>query len=242
MDERIQSSVIDLANALGDETRLRILTILLQTDASALAVNDLAERLGLAQPRISTHLALLQEADLVTMRAIGRARIYRANTERALPAINGLLASVGCEPLRPASASAARAVRNNTPFRQARTCYDHLAGPPAVELLDGLIFDRWLVRAGGPDQRPRFDITEFGRQSLALIGVVLPDEETSRRVLACGCLDWTERKPHLGGALGKAVLCSLVDYGYVRLGPEKRQATMLRDLDGWLSERSPLRD
>jgi hypothetical protein len=75
-----------------------------------------------------------------------------------------------------------------------------------------------------------------------MIGVDLHGMDASRRMLACGCLDWTERKPHLAGALGGAVLESLIDYGYVRRDAKPRHITVLRDLDGWLSERKPLRD
>ncbi|HQY30043.1 MAG TPA: metalloregulator ArsR/SmtB family transcription factor [Thermomicrobiales bacterium] len=237
IDETGRTAVIDLSKALADDTRLRILAILLESEGRPLTVTDLAEQLGLAQPRISTHLAILLEADLVDMRASGRARLYRIRAERARPALDGLLNATDQAPLAPISPLAARALRNNTPYRNARTCYDHLAGRAAVDLLDGMVFDRWLVRAGGPDERPRFDLTESGIAALNKLGIGTDVLAENRRIVACGCLDWTERKPHLAGSLGAAVLNALIADGYVRRDPTPRHLTVLRDLDEWSTGR-----
>lgn len=242
MDTETRTAVSGLAYALSDDTRLRILATLAEAENRSIAVSDLAEQLDLAQPRISTHLAILLQAGLVEMRASGRTRQYRIVADKALPAINGLLTSTGADHLRPISPAAARVVRLNSPYRSARTCYDHLAGRTAVELLDAMVFDRWLVREGGPDERPRFDLTENGRRAFDRIGIDVEAIEGGRRQFACGCLDFTERKPHLGGALGAAVLDSLLAYGYVRRDPRPRHLTVLRSLDDWLLERKPLRD
>jgi DNA-binding transcriptional ArsR family regulator len=242
MDATGRQSITDLAYALSDDTRIRLVETLAGAEGRALAVTDLAEQLELPQPRVSTHLAVLLNAGLVDMRASGRARLYRIVPERALPSLNGLLTATGQELIHPISAAAARAVRLNSPYRNARTCYDHLAGRAAVELLDAMIFDRWLVRDGGPDERPRFAVTDNGRRAFGLIGIDTHAFTAGRRQIACGCLDWTERRPHLAGALGGAVLNSLVTFGYVRRAAQPRHLSVMRNLDDWLSERAPLND
>jgi len=238
-DDATQTRLLTISQTLADETRLRILATLSEVETTSMTVTDLAQHLQLAQPRISTHLAILLEAGLVEMRAIGRTRVYRAVTNRVQPALDGLRAGAGLEALPPRSPAAARALRLNTPYRISRTCYDHLAGRAAVDLLDGMIFDRWLVRSGGPDERPHFEPTETGLRAFDRIGIPGVSLACGRRRVACGCLDWTERKPHLGGALGAAVFASLTEYGYVDRKAGTRDVTLLKDLDGWLGERKP---
>ena len=223
------------ANALGDDTRLRLLMLLLSAGTTGLTVTDLSERLSLAQPRISTHLAILKEAGLVDGRSTGRTRIYRAISEKASPLLDAVKRAAGVDVAPPASTAALKEINRNSPHRQARSCYDHLAGLAGVELLDQMVFDRWLVRNGGPDERPIYEPTEAGERAFARLGIDLNAIRGGRRVLACGCLDWTERRPHLAGGLGAAVLNALESEGFVVRDPAKRGVTLLRDLDDWLA-------
>lgn len=223
------------ANALGDDTRLRLLTLLLSAGTTGLTVTDLAERLALAQPRISTHLAILKDVGLVDGRSSGRTRVYRANTDKALPLLDAVKRAAGVDVSPPASPAALKEINRNSPYRNARTCYDHLAGLAAVELLDQFVFDRWLIRSGGPDERPLFEPTEAGLQAFDRLGVDLETVKGGRRVVACGCLDWTERRPHLAGALGGAVLAVLVSEGFVEREPAERRVRITRSLDDWLA-------
>ena len=223
------------ANALGDNTRLRLLMLLLSAGSTGLTVTDLAERLSLAQPRISTHLAILKEVGLVEGRSTGRTRVYRAVTDKALPLLDAVKRAAGVEVTPPASAAALKEINRNSPYRNARSCYDHLAGLAGVELLDQMVFDRWLVRNGGPDERPLFEPTESGERAFTRLGLDLDRIRSGRRVLACGCLDWTERRPHLAGGLGAAVLDALESDGFVQRDPAKREVRIVQDLDGWLA-------
>jgi hypothetical protein len=94
----------------------------------------------------------------------------------------------------------------NTPqrLRHARTCYDHLAGEIGVGLHDALLKNNSLLpRADDPNL---YDMSEQGAKLLTEIGIDLSALSKSRRKLACSCLDWSERKPHLGGALGALLL------------------------------------
>jgi hypothetical protein len=130
------------------------------------------------------------------------------------------------------SAQAGRERRRDTPLRQARTCYDHLAGVAGVALLERMRERRWL--AAHDDAGPAFALTRSGEGALTKRGVALADARAGKRRFATACLDWTERRPHLGGALGAAVLDALEARGYVRRRPKTRAVTLTRPLSGWL--------
>jgi hypothetical protein len=133
-------------------------------------------------------------------------------------------------PRRPRrSALAERQVRRDTPLRRARTCYDHLAGVAGVALLDGMLAHGWLV----PRAR-RYAITARGADALLRRGVDLIAADASGRVFARRCVDWTERRPHLAGALGAAVLGRLTRDGVVHRTPRSRVVAVRRPLTGWL--------
>jgi len=234
-DLESRRKIADTANALGDDTRLRLLMALLSSGSTGQTVSDLAEQLNLAQPRISTHLAILKDSGLVEGRSSGRTRVYRAHAEKTLPLLDAVKRAAGLEVTPPSSPGAKREINRDSPYRNARTCYDHLAGFAAVDLLDQFVFDRWLVRTGGPDERPLYEPTDAGLKAFVNLGLDLDAVKTGRRVLACGCLDWTERRPHLAGGLGAAVLSSLEQGGYVRRPATGRQITLIRPIDEWLA-------
>lgn len=139
------------------------------------------------------------------------------------------------QPLLPhPSAQAAREVRRNTALRQARTCYKHLAGVAGVQLLEALCQRGWLeVQA---DTRPIYQLTSPGTQACAARGVDLVQSRTTHRAFAYGCLDWTERRPHLDGALGAAILVALVARGVIRREPAARTVVLLKPLTDWLDD------
>jgi DNA-binding transcriptional ArsR family regulator len=223
-------AIAESAQALADETRLRLLAILRDGDAT---VNDLAERVGLAQPRVSTHLAVLRRAGLVSVVTAGRQRTYHIDAERIgamFAALGGTMATTIMHPTR--SAEAARAVERDIPIRQARTCYDHLAGVAGVQLLDALLTRGWLMLEDGP--RPRYRLTPAGETALRARGVDLESARRARRMFAFGCLDWTERRPHLGGALGAAILINLEEAGTIRRDSAGRTIILTQPLDAWL--------
>jgi len=222
-----------LAAALADDTRLRLLDALRGAGVPGLTVNDLADRLGLAQPRISTHLAVLRDADLVSLRSAGRARIYQIQTSGRM--LLSALEEAGGRVVAPRSSAAISVVASDLPLRHARSCYDHLAGLAGVDVLDHLVFNRWLVRTGGEDARPAYDLTPAGERSLTDLGVDVDAARGRRRMFAGGCLDWTERRPHLAGALGVAVLDALVRDGVVTRSAHGRRLDLTGDLDAWLN-------
>src|SRR5205807_1205026 len=172
-----------LARALADETRLRILLALSRGEAT---VSDLSARLGLGQPRVSTHLALLRRAGLVSVRPSGRSRAYRVDARRVAAAVRALrsLLPESKAPVR--SPGAGREVRRNSSIRRARSCYDHLAGVAGVGLLDALLRRRWLVpvRSG---RRVRYALTPTGDRALGARSVEIARARRARRMFAYGC-------------------------------------------------------
>jgi DNA-binding transcriptional ArsR family regulator len=207
--------VSSLARVLADETRVRLLDELTAGEAS---VSDLACRMGIDQPRVSSHLQVLRSAGLVAAHASGRARVYALQGEGPALALSALRTLAGSpRPLR--SRAAAAAVRQDAPIRRARTCYDHLAGMAGVQALDELMAQGWLVKAPGGE---RFELTAAGEAALTERGIDVSGARRARRAFAVGCLDWTERRPHLGGALGAALLGRLLAGGRARLEPGTR--------------------
>jgi DNA-binding PadR family transcriptional regulator len=110
------------------------------------------------------------------------------------------------------SRTALREVGRDSPVRRARTCYDHLAGVAGVELLDEIVRRGWVEesKVSSGTKRTIFNLTDKGRKSLQRLNVQLAEARGSKRLFAYGCLDWTERRYHLGGFLGKAILDSLL--------------------------------
>lgn len=222
--------LIQFIRALADETRLRILSALCEGQAT---VTDLVVDLDLPQPRISSHLAVLRQAGLVSVQVAGRQHTYGVDRKRigaVLAALQSLLPQQDQFP--PTSAQAGREVRRNTTLRQGRTCYDHLAGVAGVTLLDGMLRKGWLETES--TERPRYRVTRQGEQALQSRGVDLDKVKKARRQFAFGCLDWTERRPHLGGALGAAILSSLDHQGYVKRRPASRALTLVQSVENWL--------
>jgi len=223
-------SLVQLARALADETRLRLLLVLLGGDAT---VSDLVTRLGMPQPRVSMHLAALRQAGLVQAEVVGRQRVYRPDAERLRAVLDALQALAPTTPRR--SPQAMRQVRHNTALRQARTCYDHLAGIAGVALLETMLSQGWIEpEADGEERRPHYRLTPVGMQTLSERGVDIARAQKSKRRFAYGCLDWTERQPHLGGALGAAILETLRHADMVRQQRQTRTVSLRQPLQVWL--------
>lgn len=117
-------------------------------------------------------------------------------------------------PVRGASAQALREVRRDTPLRRARTCYGHLAGVAGVALMDALVEHRWVEAVCSAPGKPRiyYALTGDGAVALRRLGVAVPAPKGGKPV-AFSCVDWTERRIHLGGPLGRAIVDALVSGG-----------------------------
>ncbi|EHL97546.1 transcriptional regulator, ArsR family [Acetobacteraceae bacterium AT-5844] len=186
------------AAAIGDPARASMLDALM--DGRALTAAELARVAGVAPQTASGHLARLAEAGLITLEKQGRHRYHRL----ASPAVAELL-----EGLR-VLAGAARPVTGprDTALRMARTCYDHMAGRLAVSVVDSLTTRGQLVMEG-----EGAEITPAGAAFLEQLGVAA---RPGRRILCRPCLDWSERRPHLAGAIGAALCARCLELGWVR--------------------------
>jgi DNA-binding transcriptional ArsR family regulator len=186
--------ITDIAGLLADGSRSTMLQALM--DQRARTAGELARLARIAPSTASRHLGRLTDGGLVVVEAQGRHRYYRL----ADPSVAALLESMLVFAPAPA---ASRTPDVGFDLRFARTCYDHLAGTIATALYDRLAADGTLhVTAEG------VGLTPAGAQRLQALGIDSETLRAGRRPLARACLDWTERRHHLAGALGAALLSS----------------------------------
>ena len=191
---------------LGDPARAAMLTALL--DGRALTATELARAARITPQTASGHLAKLTSRGLVAVVAQGRHRYHRL----ASPAVAVLLETVMALELRPALIAAPVAVGpRDRDLRRVRTCYDHLAGELAVALADRLI-GRGHLELGVEGAA----VTAAGAAFLGGIGVALPAVTRDRARFCRPCLDWTERRPHVGGTVGAALLDACLAHRWLR--------------------------
>jgi len=181
-----------IAAAIGEPARARMLYCLM--DDRARTSTELAVVAGVSPSTGSAHLNRLMASRLVRVQAQGKHRYYTLGGPQVARVLEGLNVLAG--------GSHARFVPN-TPslLRTARTCYDHIAGALGVMLRDRLEISGCLATIDGS-----YDLTPKGIHHLAGLGIDVEETRQSRRRFAYGCLDWSERRPHLGGALGAAML------------------------------------
>ncbi|MER6144565.1 winged helix-turn-helix domain-containing protein [Streptomyces sparsogenes] len=204
------------AAAFADETRAAICMALLE--GRAWSAGELARITGVAPSTASGHLARLLEAGICVAERQGRhsyVRIADAETARLVDS----LASHAI-PGRDA-AHAAPVVAAPDPLARARTCYDHFAGRLGMAVTDAMV-ERRLLRTDGV-----FELTDAGLEWCARVGIDLADG--GRRPTVSSCLDWTERRRHLGGVAG-ARLCALsLRRGWVARRDEGGRALRVTD-------------
>ena len=218
---------LDIASAaalVADPARARMLTALM--DGRARTAKELAYGAGITPQTASSHLAKLLGARLLAMVRQSRHRYFRLAAPSVGHAVEALMAvSLG----RP------RVPRLDGPLdglRLARTCYDHLAGRLGVLVTDAMVRRR-LLKPRGRD----FLLTAPGERLLGRLGVDVGKARRERRAFARQCLDWSERRPHLAGALGAAVARRCLDLRWVHPVAEERTLALtpqgLRGLRTW---------
>ncbi|MDR3704201.1 MAG: helix-turn-helix transcriptional regulator [Candidatus Sulfopaludibacter sp.] len=197
-DSRADAGVSRIASAIGEPARARMLYCLL--DGRARTSTELAIVAGVSPSTASVHLTRLKEERLVKVVVQGKHRYYSLEGPNVAGVLEGLSVLAG---------GRANKFVPNTPsrLRAARTCYDHLAGTLGVSLHDRFRALDWL--SGG------YELTVDGRKAFQALGVDLEAARALRRRFAYACLDWSERRPHLAGALGAAVLNAVRKRGWV---------------------------
>jgi DNA-binding transcriptional ArsR family regulator len=197
-------NIARLATLLADPVRALIMWSLM--DGRALTAGELAEAGGVSPQTASSHLSKLIEGGLLTVAQQGRHRYYRISGPDAAHLIETL--SVLAE--QPGAKRIRTGPRDET-LRQARICYDHLAGTMGVKLFDGL---RASGALAGDDSNIR--LTQKGERLFSDFGIELDALKAARRPMCRACLDWSERRPHLAGSLGAAVMTQFLDKGWIR--------------------------
>jgi DNA-binding transcriptional ArsR family regulator len=201
-------SLAEVAALVGDPARANILCALL--DGRALTAGELAYAANVSPQTTSGHLAKLTQAHLLDALKQGRHRYYRIATPQVAQMLESIMAVALQTPPRHRPAS-----RVDEAMRTARTCYDHLAGRLGVGLADTLCGRGHVVLAedGG-------EVTPQGHQFFDRFGVTLV--KTRQRIFCRACVDWTERRPHLAGAVGAALASRCFDLGWLRRMREGR--------------------
>ena len=189
------TAVSKIAAAIGEPARARMLFCLM--DGHARTGTELAVVANVSPSTASVHLHRLKTAHLVKVLVQGKHRYYSLEGAEVAHVLEGLSVLAG-------------GFRDNfvpnTPSRlcAARTCYDHMAGRIGVLLHDRFHALKWLSVA--PTSDTAYELTTAGARAFEALGIDVEATRALRRRFACACLDWSERRPHIGGALGAALL------------------------------------
>ncbi len=203
------TGIAGTASLVGDPSRARILAALM--DGRARTAKELAYGAGITPQTTTSHLAKLRGAGLLVMERQSRHRYFRLASASVGHAVEALMT------LSPTRAMSAPGTGELEAIRLARTCYDHLAGRLGVRVTEALVKRRFLKPAARD-----FVLTPAGERFLRRLGVAIDEARAQRRVFARRCLDWSERRPHLAGALGAAVARRALDLRWVREVPDER--------------------
>ena len=174
-----------------------------------LAAGELARVAGVRPSTISEHLAMLVEGGLVAVVGAGRHRYYRIANPDVAAALESFSLICPTTPVR-----SLRQQAGTRSLRLARTCYDHLAGALGVAVLDRMRDGEWLLPDADGDGTGLV-VTPAGSREFATLGVDVDECRRARRQFARPCLDWTQRRMHLAGALGAALTQALRERGWL---------------------------
>ena len=197
VDSRTDAGVSRIASAIGERARARMLYCLL--DGRARTSTELAIVAGVSPSTASVHLTRLKAERLVKVVVQGKHRYYSLEGPNVASVLEGLSVLAGGRAAKFVPTTPSR-------LRAARTCYDHLAGTLGVALHDRFRALDWLSGA--------YEVTEAGSKAFRALGVDLEAARALRRRFAYACLDWSERRPHLAGALAAAVLEAVLRRGW----------------------------
>lgn len=189
---------------IGEPARAAILVYLL--DGRARTAGELSFTANISAQSASAHLSKLVDGGLLTVRNSGRHRYYGLSG----PEVAHALEALGAISTKPRPATVRRSPASEDMYA-ARSCYDHLAGRIAVGLAQWLE-DRKIVRSLGERD---YELGSQGRDWFARFGIQADGLRSSRRCFARKCIDWTERRPHIAGALGAALCSRLISLGWI---------------------------
>lgn len=209
------NTIAEVASLIGDAARANMLAALM--GGQAVTAGELARNAGVTAQTTSGHLAKLADARLLAVEKQGRHRYYRLASPEVAQAIHALMAVAAGGPRRHHPIGPKDAA-----LRLARTCYDHMAGRLALAMADGLVRERHLILSDGAGI-----VTDDGCRFFRAFGIDVGSLR-DRRPLCRTCLDWSERRPHIAGQLGAALLDTVLDRGWVARSAESRALRLTR--------------
>jgi DNA-binding transcriptional ArsR family regulator len=203
----INPNLANVAGMVSDPSRAAILTVLM--DNRFHSASELAYMARIKPQTTSYHLAKLMEANLITVENQGRHRYFQIKNSEVAQIMETLLTLSPPAQIRSLKQSA-----EDKQIRRARTCYDHLAGYLGVEITESFLKKGFITN--------EFVLTEKGEAFLASFGVNIIEVRKKRRSFSHKCLDWSERKHHLAGALGNVILELFLELNWVKRLPKTR--------------------
>lgn len=202
-----------LAALIGDPARANILTALMS--GKALTASELAFEAGVTAQTASSHLAKLADGDLVAMRKSGRHKYFTLANDAVAATLESLMGlAAGSGHLR------TRTGPKDAAMRQARVCYNHLAGERGVQMYQAMQAKGFLRHQGDA-----LELTELGSAFVSELGINLAELPTGKAPLCRDCLDWSARQSHLAGKLGRAMLSHFIQHGWAKRQENSRVIT-----------------
>ncbi|MBB5537218.1 ArsR/SmtB family transcription factor [Rhizobium giardinii] len=202
--------IAQIGALIGDPARANMLTALM--GGKALTATELAGTAGITLQTASSHLSKLEAGGLISQRKQGRHRYFALADDDVgllLESLMGFAAHRGFTRHRTGPKDPA--------LRKARVCYNHLAGDYGVRMLDSLVAEEVITGAGDD-----LSLTDTGAEKMTALGIDLSALTRSRRPVCRTCLDWSERRSHLAGSLGQALLTLFLDKGWARRETDSR--------------------
>lgn len=209
---------------IGVPARANMLAAL--AGGQALTATELSLHAGVTAQTASSHLKKMMDLNLIVVEKQGRHRYYRLADPRVFDALEPLAHLMPDQPV--AHRKPSKLLQE---LRESRMCYDHLAGVLGVAVADALKKQGYVT-----EDEKDFHPTETGVSFLANLGIDFDDLKTKRRHLARRCLDWSERRPHVGGALGAAIADSFLEKGWIERVPDTRKVILTDQGRGALTE------
>lgn len=212
------NAVARVASLIGEPARAAMLLQLM--DGRAMTATELANAAGITPATASRHLAMMVEAELLHVTAIGRHRYHRIASPQVASLLESIMQVAG---LAAPKRSSVRDGPKDESLRWARTCYDHLAGRLGVAIANKLADDQAVVIESDSGW-----VTERAAESLGGLGLgvavteLLEPSNPARRVLCRPCMDWSERRIHLAGRLGAAICTGCLGHGWLLRRPNSR--------------------
>lgn len=207
---KANSNVAVIASLVSEPSRAAIMTALL--DGRFHPASELAYMAEIKPQTASFHLAKLAEAGVVSMEKHGRHRYYGIRNQEVAQVMEMMLSIAPQVPIT----SLKQSVQDKA-VRYARTCYDHLAGYAGVQITEGLLARGFLRK-----EQQQFAVTASGEHFFTELCIDLAHVRKQRRSYSHCCLDWSERRHHLAGALGHVLLKRWIELQWIHPLPDTR--------------------